>query len=817
MQELDITSQVASVLVPCFLSCRRNVVSGSDILDASRALQGWLSSTGNGDESKKGKAQAKANVKQLQQDERRKNKKIVLGEIRTWYDDMAKALEGSDDGAKAIYRKRQEWCKTVHKWVSELDDWWFDERYPVGTEGQDLFKCIFFVSNKLFYEARSVVMLGQEVLDRHRTNLSAEARRASHDKEKGENLDEASKNLTDMKYLMRICESLWIYDTCKKLDVDDSQKVEGMANEEDSGEMLPGEETPNLEEVMDSDAFWSCIELSRSENGGGNKNSGVIDIEELQTGFVKLSWYSFFGNTSPTTAKTMFDSLSLPGWQRAYPAGPARMHDWNQEVAGAEVQTEEEIAEREEETRNERHRRRSALKRAAKEFFQQENIKSSFPMPLEVIVHRMQEVKLKESIILLGKRLEFQGVLAVPICRWLTADEIQKMEDQLTEAESSPGDQDKVAEVSEGGVGPSSMQESKEERLVVVNDDFFQVEKVAVNQAGFIFKAYKVRLSPGCCQTDTSDRQTTGTSSWWRCSGSTRAACLQMRSADPPGRRFLMMGTVNFIYPDSPQQLAAGFVISLFSLLLAIYLSPYVNRKLNFAYQAALFTQTLTLFCKRSSSPLAPPSDAVADADAIMLHIQTKPRPGGDRSLRHQSHDRHRPPPQLQHRRASVGDLEHGQRLGLPGQVPALPPLLHAQVDLGPGERREATGSALLTLSLIAQGTKLAQGRLLNQIKNFVLYPVHTVDASTIRDRAAAGRRDEASLQEASLQSEAEGRSPEAEVPGEHVVEITSPGDTSTASHQNNENVEADPSDSVKGADDLGIEELTQGQELQSN
>ena len=61
-----------------------------------------------------------------------------------------------------------------------------------------------------------------------------------------------------------------------------------------------------------------------------------------------------------------------------------------------------------------------------------------------------------------------------------------------------------------------------------------------------------------------------------------------------------MMGTVNFIYPESPQQLAAGFVISLFSLLLAIYLSPYINRKLNFAYQAALFTQTLTLFCKRN-------------------------------------------------------------------------------------------------------------------------------------------------------------------------------------------------------------------------
>lgn len=59
-----------------------------------------------------------------------------------------------------------------------------------------------------------------------------------------------------------------------------------------------------------------------------------------------------------------------------------------------------------------------------------------------------------------------------------------------------------------------------------------------------------------------------------------------------------MMGVINYIYPNSPQQLAAGFMVSFVSLLLAIYTAPFNNEKLNSMYQLSLMTQTLTLFCK---------------------------------------------------------------------------------------------------------------------------------------------------------------------------------------------------------------------------
>ena len=65
-----------------------------------------------------------------------------------------------------------------------------------------------------------------------------------------------------------------------------------------------------------------------------------------------------------------------------------------------------------------------------------------------------------------------------------------------------------------------------------------------------------------------------------------------------------MMGIVNFIFPDSPQQTAAGCAVAFSSLLLAIYFRPFVNRRLNTLYQLALFTQTLTLFCELSLSSM---------------------------------------------------------------------------------------------------------------------------------------------------------------------------------------------------------------------
>ena len=436
-----------------------------------------------------------------------------MSSIRQWYDDMSKAMDGSSEEGRMIYRRRQEWCKTVFRWIDELEGSWFDERYPMGKDGQDLAKSIFFINNQLYDEARSLVLLGQEVLDRKRAELEAEAKK--HKGEEDETaagdaieLEQARENVRTTKYMMRICESLWTYETCKRLDVDSEGQAEsdteGARGGGDVEEMLRGEQTPSLATVMDSEEFWSCMEASRTGGRrGASKRAGEVDIEELQSGFVKMSWYNFFGEPSKANAKTLYDSMSLPGWNRAYPAGPALMHDWLGYFDGNEEEGEganaEETQELEHEARNERQRRRAALKRAAAKFFEEENIKSSFPMPLEVIVHRMQEVKLKEAIILLGKRLEFQGMLAVPICRWLTPDEIHLMEDQLTEAEDSTSKEEEGETV---GVNPSeggqnSMQEGPGRKVVVVNDDYFQVEKVAVNQAGFIFKAYKVRACWG--------------------------------------------------------------------------------------------------------------------------------------------------------------------------------------------------------------------------------------------------------------------------------------------------------------------------------
>eukprot|EP00960_Hanusia_phi_P067514 766645-Hanusia_phi.AAC.1 len=81
------------------------------------------------------------------------------------------------------------------------------------------------------------------------------------------------------------------------------------------------------------------------------------------------------------------------------------------------------------------------------------------------------------------------------------------------------------------------------------------------------------------------------------------------------------MGIVSFVYPDSPQQVAAGCVVAFWSLMMAIYLRPFVNHRLNTLYQLSLLTQTTTLFC--NDLFLGCSCLLIVSPDGIILHIQS--------------------------------------------------------------------------------------------------------------------------------------------------------------------------------------------------
>ena len=494
-----------------------------------------------------------------------KIKQETLDHLASWYWEMEEAKQGlkdprkrADRVMKKIYETRQAWCKILHSWVSGLDDFWFSEKYKNPGEGQELVKCIFYINNKLFNEARNIVLRGQEVIgrwevegqsleasteeeDSYIDKAIASCMRWSHilEKNQGNELQNAMEDLKMLKFWLRVQETLWVYQSCKLLDSDaDEETPRGtgatdiMAHRDAEVDKLCNAYT--FEQVMTSDEFWREVnhqmyhadtgdleahELQdASERGHGE---GVIDTKELENGLVKLSWFHFFYcdcvssdehgaskgslfNFSKLSTKA-FDLTSLPGWNRAYPAGPARVFDWlklmrqkKQSVKDQGTSTDP---------------KEVALLNVASSFFDRENSKSLFPMPLEVMVHRMLEVRLKEAVILLGRRLEGQGSLAVPACRWLTNDDVQQMEYKYLRKQT-PDNQT-------GGHDEQSPEEKLLDMEMRFPDDLFTVEKIALHQAGFIFQAYKVRQEglhgDSCLTAYLSPRLTTGTSNLWTC------------------------------------------------------------------------------------------------------------------------------------------------------------------------------------------------------------------------------------------------------------------------------------------------------------
>eukprot|EP00960_Hanusia_phi_P000421 11783-Hanusia_phi.AAC.1 len=193
----------------------------------------------------------------------------------------------------------------------------------------------------------------------------------------------AKEDLKRLRFWMRVQETIWIYQSCKKLDQNDEKEGELRRTAED---MMAYEEagvqklytTYSFEQVMTGEEFWRDVnrsvfhasdeEMGEHEVGSGadEVGEGVIDTKELEKGFLRLTWYHFFycdcvcsegqeGGTSKMATK-IYDIWTLPGWNRAYPAGPARLFDWLKYV----------------DSRPEAEKQ-GALFEAANEFFQKEN------------------------------------------------------------------------------------------------------------------------------------------------------------------------------------------------------------------------------------------------------------------------------------------------------------------------------------------------------------------------------------------------------------------------------------------------------------
>lgn len=63
-------------------------------------------------------------------------------------------------------------------------------------------------------------------------------------------------------------------------------------------------------------------------------------------------------------------------------------------------------------------------------------------------------------------------------------------------------------------------------------------------------------------------------------------------------RKFTMTCVIIFMYPEKPQQLAAGFIVTLLYLIVFIKAEPYSNPQVDKMQAASLLTQGATLFCK---------------------------------------------------------------------------------------------------------------------------------------------------------------------------------------------------------------------------
>lgn len=67
------------------------------------------------------------------------------------------------------------------------------------------------------------------------------------------------------------------------------------------------------------------------------------------------------------------------------------------------------------------------------------------------------------------------------------------------------------------------------------------------------------------------------------------------------GRKFLLSGLMVFIRPGSPQQIAAAFIVSIFTLFYFVKSSPYVSSMIDNLQTISLASQAITLFCKSPS------------------------------------------------------------------------------------------------------------------------------------------------------------------------------------------------------------------------
>eukprot|EP00286_Rhodomonas_abbreviata_P021509 CAMPEP_0181296088 /NCGR_PEP_ID=MMETSP1101-20121128/4505_1 /TAXON_ID=46948 /ORGANISM="Rhodomonas abbreviata, Strain Caron Lab Isolate" /LENGTH=418 /DNA_ID=CAMNT_0023400905 /DNA_START=60 /DNA_END=1317 /DNA_ORIENTATION=- len=61
-------------------------------------------------------------------------------------------------------------------------------------------------------------------------------------------------------------------------------------------------------------------------------------------------------------------------------------------------------------------------------------------------------------------------------------------------------------------------------------------------------------------------------------------------------RKFIMTGIVVYIYPDSPEQLACGFIVSIVFFILLLKTGPFVSPHIDVMQAVSLMTQAVTLF-----------------------------------------------------------------------------------------------------------------------------------------------------------------------------------------------------------------------------
>eukprot|EP00960_Hanusia_phi_P045232 757100-Hanusia_phi.AAC.3 len=222
---------------------------------------------------------------------------------------------------------------------------------------------------------------------------------------------------------------------------------------------------------------------SHDRKDSGQQSSGT------QQGSSRNDDKSSFERFLERNTSVLLDLVALPGWNRASPPGPARAHRWLKKAT--EMLPTGRVQELQEQQLHE-----------ARNFLMK--LKSVLPISIEKMVHYMLEIRLKKIIIHLGHELEQDGLLALPPCRWLTVEQIRKLEYQNTDkGKRKDGKQgnkkDRNASGAEGNADPPQIEKLKvtagESRdKAPFPDHLLAVEKIAINQAGFIFQAYKV-----CC------------------------------------------------------------------------------------------------------------------------------------------------------------------------------------------------------------------------------------------------------------------------------------------------------------------------------